>query len=143
MTVATPNTSNSGTVGTPSPAPVATESLDSSVTAALTDHVQQFSLVNVLGWLRSVLGSMAQAWSLAADPGSGRIRVSLENVGPPGSAVAMTSSGVPVTMNANTSLITVANISAISGGGNKPDTMIFDIMQTAWATSVYPCILRS
>ena len=47
MTTTVPNTSTSGTVGTPSPAAIATESADNSVVAAPSDIVQQMSLANM------------------------------------------------------------------------------------------------
>lgn len=131
-----PNTSTSGTVGVPSPLSVACESDDTTFTPLPGDARQQVSLYNIAVEMRQNLTLIAQALSLAPDPGSGRLRVLLDSVN-------SNSGNVPVNIAGQTQPITIGFISTTNQSGNKPDTLVFDAMQNAWANSVYPCIARS
>lgn len=127
MTTTVPNTSTSGTVGSPSPAPIATESVDNSITPANSDIIQLMSLANITVEMRNALNLLAQALSLAPDPATGRLRVLIE----------ASTATVPV------SVASVTNLAKLGAAGPDAGTMTFDAMQNAWANSVLPTIARA
>jgi hypothetical protein len=130
MTVTTPNTSTSGTVGTPSPAPIATESLDNSVAAAASDNIQWISLVNIAVQMRNALNLIAQALSVAPDY-SGRLRVVLD-----------TGAGQQ-SLNIVSTVSSVSSVAKLGSSGPDASTMTTDAMQNAWASSINPTITRT
>ncbi|SRR6266404_672162 len=113
MTTTIPNTSTSGTVGSPSPASIATESVDNTVTATNSDIIQQMSLVNIAAELRNIQNVLATSLGLANDPASGRLRILLDSI----------TSGV---------VFPGLNVNQYAGFPNN--NVVFDEMTTAWAT---------
>lgn len=125
-----PNTTTPNTAGTPTTADIASDDTSGVGTGPFIQQVSK-SISNriwaqLVGWLGG-----------AIDPGTGRLRVLVEQISFPQGQVTAPN----VTLQSST--VTVTNISNATGSGNRPDTIIFDIMMGSWQDMMVNCIKRS
>lgn len=140
-----PNTSTSGTSGSDVPLPVATDSLDNSVYAALTAVIQMMRLTPPE---RNALMAMTQmASTLEVGTAGPRVRILLDAITASLTLATVTTVGTVTTVSTVSTVTGVTTVSTLTNmsqlGGRDATQTIGDVGVTAWASAVLPCIARS